>query len=277
LFGGNRNNGTVTDNLVTTTELNTALNAQTANQNTNAILQQLAAIAVAIPENEGKVQLALSQSQIALMNQATQGQLAVAATQYALTNNIADARHNINDNIHTNALNNANNFAAVNAGVTSSTAQTNAIVRQVKDTAEAGFSALQLSAAQLGLQAANNTSAIFTAIRDDGDKTRALVTSFNDATLNRIIVTQANEIIELKNDRTSKNHGLEITQTVNTLQAQSQAQQQQQQQFGLLANINAQLAGIHQLAAATNQNLIIGNTGAVATGPQTANPVNVNS
>ena len=140
----------------------------------------------------------------------------------------------------------------------------------------AGINTLaQQLAAGLGLQASNNTTAILSAIRDDGDKTRALVTSFNDATLNRIITTQANEIIELKNDRTIRGNGIEVSQVVNQAQAQTQAQQMQQQQFAILSGIAQQLAGIHQLAAATNQNLIVGNTGAVATGPQTANPVNV--
>lgn len=253
LFGGNRVDG----NVVTTTELNTALNAQTQNQNTNAILQQLAAIAVAIPENEGKVQLAISQSQNALSNIANQIGLQNLQGQAMINQNIAGAT------------------ATVLAGETA-----------VKDAVNANGAATQLSianlstiaqqlAAGLGLQAANNLAVIQTAIRDDGDKTRALVTAFNDATLNRIITTQANEIIELKNDRTVRGNGLEITQTVNQVQAQAQAQQQQQQQFLILSNIAQSLAGITQIAHATNQNVIAGNTGAVTTGPQNANPVNV--
>jgi hypothetical protein len=255
--GGNRNDGT--GNLVTTTELNTALNAQTANSNTNAILQQLAAIAVAIPENEGKVQLALAQSQIALSNQAAQGQLQAANNTYLLTNNVADARHQINDNIHAIALNDANQFAAVNSNI----ANVNTIAQQL--------------AAGLGLQAANNTSAILTAIRNDGDQTRALVTAFNDATLNRIITTQANEIIELRSERTVRGNGVEVSQVVNQVSAQNQAQAQAQAQFQLLSGISAQLAGIHQIANATNQNIIAGNTGAVTTAAQTASPTNVNT
>jgi hypothetical protein len=253
LFGGNRVDG----NLVTTTELNTALNQQTQNQNTNAILQSLAAIAVAIPENEGKVQLAISQSQNALTNIANQL-----------------------------GVQNMQGQAMINQNIAGATATVIAAESAVKDAVNANGAATQLSisglstiaqqlAAGLGLQAANNLAAIQTAIRDDGDKTRALVTSFNDATLNRIITTQANEIIELKNDRTVRGNGLEITQTVNQVQAQAQAQQQQQQQFLILSQIGQALSGLTQIAHATNQNVIAGNTGAVTTGAQTSSATNV--
>jgi hypothetical protein len=47
-----------------------------------------------------------------------------------------------------------------------------------------------------------------------------------------------------------------------------------EQQAVLLGQLVA-VVGNLQNAVATNSNLIVGNTGAVATGPQTANPVNV--
>jgi hypothetical protein len=255
LFGGNNNRNE--GSLVTTTDLNTALNQQSQNQNTNAILQQLSAIAVAIPENEGKVQLAISQSENHISTLAQQ-----------------------------NALYLANSTAAINQNVSSNTATIIAAAGTNKDAINAASNLSQLGisnlstiaqqlAAGLGLQAANNLSVIQTTIRDDGDKTRALMTAFNDATLNRIITTQANEIIELRNDRTVRGNGLEITQTVNQVQAQAQAQQQQQQQFLVLSNIASSLSGLTQIAHATNQNVIAGNTGAVTTGAQSANPVNV--
>lgn len=256
LFGGNGNrNGS--DNLVTNTELNTALNAQTANQNTNAILQQLAAIAVAIPENEGKVQLALAQASGGLSNQINQAEL-YNSGQFAMVNN---------------------NIAGATATVLAGETAVKDAVNASSTLTQLGIAGLSATAQQLagglGLQAANNTSAILSALRDDGDKTRALVTAFNDATLNRIITTQANEIIELKGDRTVATQGLNITQTVNQAQAQSQQQQQQQQQLLILSQIGQSLAGLTQIAHATNQNVIAGNAGAVTTGTQSANPVNV--
>jgi len=299
---GNRNGlGTAAGDTVTTAHLQSALNQQTANQNTNQILQSLATIQQLIPENEGRVQAAIAGSQIALQNQAAQGQLAsantaaqgqlqVAGSTALLTNNIADARHNINDNVHINGLNNANAFGAVQVGIMNSTAQTNAIVREAKDVAEAGFAAGQLSLANvhsstlqglaaLSLQGAQQTSVIGGAIRDDGDRTRSLIIAQNDAYLNRIITEQANALIELKNERhvsgRSRETEVNVSQTVNQAQAQNQAQQQQQQQFAILGQISAALAGLTQVAHATNQNVIAGNTGAVSTGAQSANPVNV--
>lgn len=255
LFGGNRNNDA--GNLVTTTELNTALNAQTSNQNTNAILQQLAAIAVAIPENEGKVQLAIAQSQNALQNQGNQ-----------------------------NSLMALQGMAGINQNVAGATATIIASESAVKDTVNASAAATSLGIAGLGtlaqqlaaglsLQGAQQTATIQTAIRDDGDKTRSLIIAQNDATLNRIIVEQANAIIELKSQHAISANGLNVSQTVNQVQAQSQAQQQQQQQFAILSNIAASLSGLTQIAHATNQNVIAGNAGAVTTGAQSANPVNV--
>ena len=73
---------------------------------------------------------------------------------------------------------------------------------------------------------------------------------------------------------TARGTEVNVTQQVNQVQAQAQAQQQQQQQLILLNTIAGHLVGL-QNAVATNSNLIVGNTGAVATGPQTANPVNV--
>lgn len=66
--------------------------------------------------------------------------------------------------------------------------------------------------------------------------------------------------------------GIKATQTVNQNQGQGQNQQQQQQQPGFGTD---DTLGIHQRATATNQNVVVGNTGAITTGPQTATAVNV--
>jgi hypothetical protein len=68
---------------------------------------------------------------------------------------------------------------------------------------------------------------------------------------------------------------LHVDQTVNQAQAQSQSQQQEQGQLGFpLVHLSVLPIG-GQLASATNQNVIVGNIGAVSTGPQNANAVNV--
>lgn len=66
-----------------------------------------------------------------------------------------------------------------------------------------------------------------------------------------------------------------VAQTVNQNQVQGQIQAQLQAQGFALAHIAGACNEGNQIARATNQNLIVGNAGAVATGPQTANPVNV--
>jgi hypothetical protein len=302
LGGGFGRNGLGTgvgavDGVVTPTHLQAALNQQTQSENTNHILQHLAQIQQLIPEGTAAVQLAVDNSQIALANQAAQGQLAAANStaqiqlQAAnnttlLQNDVLDSQNDLNKSIAMNALNNANSFAATQMAVAGSTASINQTLREVKDVAEAGFAAGQLSLANvhsstlqnfaaLSLQACNNTGKIVDAVRDDGDRTRSLIIAQNDAYLNRIIVEQANALTELKNERHTKDAGITLQQTVNQAQNQNQAQQQQQQQFQILGQIAASLNGLTQIAHATNQNVIAGNTGAVTTGAQTASPVNV--
>jgi len=68
-----------------------------------------------------------------------------------------------------------------------------------------------------------------------------------------------------------------VEQNVNQSQDQSQAQSQSQAQgqFGFpLIHLRVLPVGA-QVATATNQNVVVGNTGAVTTGPQSANAVNV--
>ncbi len=126
--------------------------------------------------------------------------------------------------------------------------------------------------------ALQNSNSLDNAIKADGDQTRALIVAQNDAALNRMLTTAQAEIIELRGDRTaslrSREVEVNVTQSVNQNQMQLQAQQQQQQQAVLNAQIVSALHGL-QVATATNQQLIIGNSGITTGGPQTANPVNV--
>jgi len=108
------------------------------------------------------------------------------------------------------------------------------------------------------------------AIKADGDQTRALIQAFEQAELNRKIVTQANEIIELKGDRNSRGHAketeLNITQVVN----QNQAQQQQQQQFLVLSNLNSALQALVQQNQTIHQGIVNLGTMSGSAGQQTA-------
>jgi len=116
----------------------------------------------------------------------------------------------------------------------------------------------------------NSQYVLAQAIKADGDQTRALIQNFEQAELNRKIVTQANEIIELKGDRNSRGHAketeLNITQVVN----QNQAQQQQQQQFVVLSNLNAALQALVQQNQTIHQGIVNLGTMSGSSGQQTA-------
>lgn len=132
---------------------------------------------------------------------------------------------------------------------------------------------LQTSTANL-MATKDAQAALTIIIKDDGEKTRALITAQNEANLQRQLAVAEAALLEQRADFRARASEINVTQTVNQNQAQVQAQAQQQQQAILLATLIDRVNGL-QNAVATNSNLIVGNTGAVATGPQTANPVNV--
>lgn len=116
------------------------------------------------------------------------------------------------------------------------------------------------------------------AIGNDGDKTRALIQSINEANLQRMLSVAENALMDERHRSRSREVEVTVSQTVNQNQAQAQAQAQQQQQGFILNHICAMLAENTQIsrAAATNSNLIFGNTGASTTGAQTATPTSTN-
>lgn len=160
-----------------------------------------------------------------------------------------------------------------------------AIVFGQKDaliTNNAQFSQAQLTAMQnaniAAAQLASVNYGLSTAVKADGDQTRALINKINDDTLNRLLVTAQNEIIELRGDREgvrrSRETEVNVTQNVTTNQNQLQQQAQQQQQFQILANLNAavcNLAGDIQAVRQTQSNINFGTQG---TGGQSATAAN---
>lgn len=105
----------------------------------------------------------------------------------------------------------------------------------------------------------------------DGDKTRALITSQYEATLNRQLAEANAALIELRsqNALAERTRAIEITTTNNINQAQ--AQQQQQQQINALAGLIGNLANDLQYIRATNQAINVGS------GTLTASPTNTNT
>jgi len=105
----------------------------------------------------------------------------------------------------------------------------------------------------------------------DGDKTRALITSQYEATLNRQLGEANAALIELRSQNmlAERARGIEVTTTNNINQAQQQ--QQQQQQIHALTGPIANLANDLQYIRATNQAINVGS------GVLTANPANTNT
>lgn len=108
-------------------------------------------------------------------------------------------------------------------------------------------------------------------ISSDGEKTRALITSQYEATLNRQLAEANAALIELRsqNALAERTRAIEITTTNNINQAQ--AQQQQQQQINALAGLISNLANDLQYIRATNQAINVGS------GTLTASPANTNT
>lgn len=220
-----------------------ALLASTAAQITDTaqattVLQTLGDIKASIPLAEGQVQLALAGAQ-------------------------ADINGNINSSLNIAVAGQAGINKNISEAIATSLASQAAIKETVLTSAAANLTATMNAKFELS-----------NIVRDDGDKTRALIVAQNDAMLNRQLATAEAALLEQRAISRSRDVEVNVTQTVNQNQMQLQAQQQQQQQAIILAQLCASLNGL-QNAVATNSNLIVGNTGAVATGPQTANPVNV--
>lgn len=117
------------------------------------------------------------------------------------------------------------------------------------------------------------STAIQVAIKDDGEKTRALITGNQIADLQRQLGVAQLTALEDRQNAARTNDRIHIETTVN--QNQNQMQLQAQQQTNILSRLLDCVLENTQVARATNQQLIIGNSGAVAGGPQTANPTNV--
>ncbi len=277
LLGGNRGATDVninTDNAIAASErLNMARFDAEAQREIQAAIERTAAatqLAGAVQSAALGVEIAKGTGEVT-----TQGALNAAALGVQVQKTAGDTQTLIAT--QTAALGvQAEKTAAANALATSM-----ALKDQIIFTGQ-GFSTAQLTAMQNANNAATQLAAVnyglATAIKADGDLTRGMIIANNDAELNRRLIIAQNEITELRGDSRHRDRSREVevnvTQSVNQQQVQFQAQQQQQQQAVLNSQILHALQGL-QIATATNQSLIIGNTGAVLGGAQTANPVNV--
>lgn len=189
--------------------------------------------------NQSAIQQELADVKAAIPYNEAQVQLALAAAQTALTAQI-------------------NNASAVTQ---TGFANTQNQLNQVENIILSGFKDVSNSV---------TTGTLLTqaAIKDDGEKTRALITSQYEATLNRQLTEANNALVELRSDArlAERTRGIEVNTTNNINQMQQQ--QQAQQQFGQLANL---IYGLGQQIRSTNEAINVGS------GTQTANPVNTNT
>lgn len=204
---------------------------------TNVILQSLGDIKASVPLAESQVQLALAGVNQDITSQSLQQTIALQSQGF------------------NGQLANLAGFASTKDAVDSLSTQV-AVGQGVTNT----------NIERLGWS-------ISQAISNDGEKTRALVSSIDRENLNRMLTTAQNEIIELRGDRRRDDdrHAIEI----NMINNQNQNQMQFQQQNQILNSLAGALVEVGQIARATNSNVIVGNTGATTTGTQTANPTNV--
>ena len=236
-------------NHVTPTQLaNTTSSIIDANQNT-VLLQAVGDVKAAVPLAEAQVQLALA-GQAADLNRA------IGASENLLVQGQAGINKNISDAI-ASSLASQNN---INVNVLTSANSTKEAVALYGN---ANLVATKDAATAAALAVANSTKEIIAALNDQ-----------NTANLQRQLAVAENALLEQRAESRARGTEVNVTQTVNQNQLQMQQQQQQQQQLILLNHLATVIGGL-QNAVATNSNLIVGNTGAVGTGPQTANPVNV--
>jgi len=213
-----------------------------------ASLQGIGDIKGAVPQAACETMNAICDAESSINNQ-------MLAQTIGLNQNINDAKAAGVAAANANALANAAGFAGVKDATDALSTQT-----------AIGFGNVNTLIERTGWQLSQ-------AISNDGEKTRALIQSIDKTNDSRLITQQANEIVGLRQAqaRMADRHGIEITMTNNQNQNQLQFQQQQQV-LGHLANA---LIEVGQVARATNQQLIIGNSGVTTGGAQTANPTNV--
>lgn len=141
-------------------------------------------------------------------------------------------------------------------------------VNGVKDTVNAMSMVLSQQIAGVDKSVMESRYEVMKDITADGDKTRALITTNYQDTLNRQLQEANAALIELRSDnraaRYARENEVNVTQTVN----QAQSQQQQQNQFDRLYHM---LADASQSIRATNQAINFGS------GTLTASPVNTNT
>jgi hypothetical protein len=160
----------------------------------------------------------------------------------------------------------ANQTIGLNAALNSVTQGISLRIDNVKDAVNAGTMVLAQQLNGVQQQVMENRYQLAQDINNDGDKTRALITSQYEATLNRQLSDANANVIALQSrfDTAERTRGVEVNTTTTVNQMQQQAQQQ------------AQYSQLAHLIYALGQNITNGAIN-VGSGTLTANPSNTNT
>jgi len=138
----------------------------------------------------------------------------------------------------------------------------------VKEAVNANAMVLAQQIANVASQADKNAWAVTTAVSNDGEKTRALITQQYELNLQRQLADANAAIIELRGDNrlAERTRGIEVntTNNINQMQQQQQQQSQANQLAGLIYSLGQQIRS-------TNEAINVGS------GTLTANPTNTNT
>lgn len=159
----------------------------------------------------------------------------------------------------TNAINTnmANGFALTNKNISDSEAAVLASLCGVEKTV--------LQTGALNLAATKDAQyAVTTAIRDDGDKTRAQIALYHEGDLQRQLGVAQAALAEERSAGRIRDVEVSVSQSVNQTQVNNQQQSQAQQQFQLIAQLAAAVNNLAGDIQAVKQGQVIFNSGTMA-------------
>ena len=186
----------------------------------------------------------------------------------SLMQSIGDVNRSVALGTATTETSNATQTGQLTNAINAATSANLIAIQGVKDNVGQGTMMLAQQLNGVQQQVMENRYQLAQDINNDGDKTRALITTQYEATLNRQLSDANAAVIALqaKLDTGVATRGVEVTTTNNINQMQQQ--QQQQQQYGQLYNA---LWALAQNIQNTNSAINVGS------GTQTANPANTNT
>lgn len=229
LFGGGLGNRRDGEGCVTPSMLTAGLAGVTDTLQNTTVVQTLGSIQAAIPLAEAQVQLALAGSQAAVVNQVNLGTMATINGQALINKNVSDA-------------------------IASSLASQTSIKESI-----AAYGVANLNATK------DAQFALATIVKEDGEKTRALITSNTISELQRQLTVAQTAALEDRLTNRARETEITITNTntatAQQVQSQSQLQAQSQaiiQLSGLINNLAGDIQSVRQGQVVFNSGTMAG-------------------